>query len=109
MFFNLRCPLVVYVTKIVGKMGALKSVVTILKALKVTVRGVGMTKGVTVDKSCVAVDKKCVSCGDKAVLSSVDGEYCRECMQIHILEQMFYNLIKMPPSGDYCEYIARSQ
>ncbi len=35
---------------------------------------------------------KCVSCGAPAVLKNYDGEYCKYCMQIHLVEKMFVNL-----------------
>ena len=34
----------------------------------------------------------CVSCGAAAVLSNYDGDYCKDCMQLHLLEKMFVNL-----------------
>jgi len=37
----------------------------------------------------------CLSCGAPAVLSNEDGAYCKDCMQIHLVEKMFVNLTKM--------------
>ena len=34
----------------------------------------------------------CISCGKKAVLKNYDGQYCRDCMQFHLLEKMFVSL-----------------
>jgi hypothetical protein len=39
--------------------------------------------------------RPCVSCGARAILSNYDGEYCKDCMQLHILEKMFVNLTAM--------------
>lgn len=36
--------------------------------------------------------RPCVSCGARAVLKNEDGEYCKDCMQIHLVEKMFVNL-----------------
>ena len=43
--------------------------------------------------SCGGSDvRPCVSCGARATLSNYDGDYCKDCMQLHILEKMFVNL-----------------
>lgn len=44
----------------------------------------------------------CLLCGALAVLSNYDGEYCRDCMQIHLVEKMFANLTEMqrPKTND---------
>ena len=39
--------------------------------------------------------RPCVSCGAPAVLRNEDGEYCKDCMQIHLVEKMFVNLTAM--------------
>ena len=39
--------------------------------------------------------RPCVSCGAPAVLKNEDGEYCKDCMQIHLVEKMFVNLTKL--------------
>jgi hypothetical protein len=36
-----------------------------------------------------------MSCGAPAVLVNEDGEYCKSCMQIHLVEKMFVNLTAM--------------
>lgn len=38
--------------------------------------------------------RPCVSCGAPAVLKNEDGEYCKDCMQIHLIEKIFVNLTK---------------
>jgi len=43
----------------------------------------------------VGASGQCVSCGKPAVLKNYDGEYCRDCMQLHILEKMFMNLTQL--------------
>ena len=46
--------------------------------------------------SCGCSDvRPCVSCGARAVLKNEDGEYCKDCMQIHLVEKMFVNLTKL--------------
>ena len=40
-------------------------------------------------------DSKCIYCGAKAVLSNEDGQYCKDCMQLHLLEKMFVSLTKL--------------
>lgn len=45
--------------------------------------------------SVVGASGQCVSCGAPAVLKNYHGEYCRDCMQLHILEKMFVNLTAM--------------
>jgi len=37
----------------------------------------------------------CISCGAPAVLENEDGKYCKDCMQVHILEKMFVQLTKL--------------
>lgn len=38
----------------------------------------------------------CISCNERpATFSNEDGYYCKDCMQIHILEKLFFNIIKM--------------
>jgi len=39
--------------------------------------------------------RPCVSCGAVAVVSNEDGEYCKACMQLHLVEKMFVNLTAM--------------
>ena len=39
--------------------------------------------------------RPCVSCGAPAVLRNEDGEYCKDCMQIHLLEKMFVQVTKL--------------
>ena len=39
--------------------------------------------------------KLCLSCGKPAVLSNEDGRYCKDCMQIHLLEKMFVQVAKI--------------
>lgn len=34
----------------------------------------------------------CLSCGAPAVLMNEDGQYCKDCMQIHLVEKMFVNM-----------------
>jgi len=34
----------------------------------------------------------CVTCGKPAVAENYDGQYCKDCLQLHILEKMFVNL-----------------
>lgn len=36
--------------------------------------------------------RPCVSCGARSTMSNHDGDYCKDCMQLHILEKMFVNL-----------------
>lgn len=38
------------------------------------------------------VVRPCVSCGALAVLKNEDGEYCKTCMEIHLLEKLFVQL-----------------
>ena len=37
----------------------------------------------------------CLSCGAPAVLMNYDGQYCKSCMQIHLLEKMFVQVTKL--------------
>ena len=43
--------------------------------------------------------RPCVSCGAVAVASTEDGEYCKDCLQLHIVEKMFLNLTKLQCPG----------
>lgn len=37
----------------------------------------------------------CISCGERAVFSCEDGIYCKDCMEIHLLEKMCVQLTKV--------------
>lgn len=37
----------------------------------------------------------CLSCGKPARLSNEDGFYCKDCMEIHLLEKMFVQVTKL--------------
>ena len=39
--------------------------------------------------------RRCLSCGSRAVMCNEDGQYCKPCMQIHLVEKMFVNLTEM--------------
>ena len=39
--------------------------------------------------------KLCLSCGKPAVLSNEDGRFCKDCMQIHLLEKLFVQVAKI--------------
>jgi hypothetical protein len=44
-----------------------------------------------------AMPVACVSCGRPARLRNEDGEYCVDCMKLHLVEKMFVQLNSLAP------------